>query len=80
MREFVDARCLRGWVFGWDGTQVGEDITLQETAFGTGGWDLGDFGLGDALFMEELDDGWVERVGGVLGLDCGGRCKALNSC
>lgn len=69
MGELLDAGGLAGWVVGGDGANVGEDITLEETAFRTGGGNLGDFGFWDALLMEELLDGGIEGVGGVLCLD-----------
>jgi hypothetical protein len=55
-------------VVGGNLANVCENVTLQKTALGAGGWDLGDIGLGDALLAEELGDRGVERIGGVLGL------------
>lgn len=74
--ELGEGRGLRGWVVICDLAQVGEDITLQEAALGSGGGDLGGVGDGDALLVQELGDGGVERVGGVLGLRGGGGLEA----
>lgn len=56
------------WVVGGNLANVSEDVALEKTALGSGSWDLGDIGLGDALLTKELGDRGVERVGGVLGL------------
>jgi hypothetical protein len=69
MGKLFEAGGLAGWVVGGDGANVGENITLKETAFWTGGGNLGDFGFWDALFMEEQLDGGIEGVNGVLCLD-----------
>lgn len=79
MRELREVRGLRRGVVIGDLAEVGEDVALQEPALGSGGGDLGYFGVGNALLVQELCDGGVERIGGVLELRGGGRCEALNS-
>lgn len=76
MHELSQRRGLVGRIFSSDLAKVGKHVTLQETALGAGGRDLGNFRLGNVLLVQELDDGGVEGVGGVLSLRSGGGLKA----
>ncbi len=76
MGELGQCRGLVCRIFSGDLTKIGEHVALQETALGAGGGDLGNFRLGDVLLVQELDDGGVEGVGGVLSLRGGGGLKA----
>lgn len=76
MGELGELRRLGCRIFSGNLTQVGQDVALQEATLGARGRDLGHFRLGDVLLAQELDDGGVERVGGVLGLGSGGRLQA----
>lgn len=67
MAELGQGCGLGGWVVGGDLSDVGENVTLQKAALGSGCWDLGDIVLGDALLTEELGNRGVQRIGGVLG-------------
>lgn len=68
---------LLGRVLGCDLAKIGQDIALQHAALRARGRDFGHLRFGDILLVQELDDGGVERIGGVLGLRSGGRLEAF---